>query len=247
MKRLVVVLCLSLLVPATAYAGPILSGTINGVLFCAFDNNSLGACSGGGLVLLDIDPAVGSLQLANTTLGGVTVNGSTHTQTSGPIQDSLNSQSLQIINNTAGTINAEVSVGGIGYAYPVSLIQSSGSGTWQNAEGSTILMQWFADPANAQGGETFNDHPGILLASFADVAGIGVDSFALAGVNSPFIANAPFSMTTNFSMSLAAGGQLTSRGQTMIAQIQPIPEPASLVLLGTGLLSVVRYRLKRKK
>ena len=239
--RLLLALALTLALAGVASAGPILAGTVNGVLFCATDNNTV--CNQ-GIQLPDLDPAAGSLQLGNVTLGGVTVNSSTHTQVAGPTQDILNSQSLQVINNTGGTITAEISVGGVDFVGPIETISTTGSGLWQNAVGSFGTMTWYADMFNAQGGETFNDHPGILLATFFDAATLAVDSFSVNGGPFPFVDGNLFSMTTNFQMSLVAGGQLNNRGQAMIADITAVPEPASMMLLGTGLLAALRARRK---
>jgi hypothetical protein len=241
MRRFTIVGALLLLFAATAHAGPILSGTINGQDFCATDNNSVCLF---GTQLFDTDPLAGNLALNTAAIGGVTVNGSFHQQIIGPPQNVLNSSSLSIINNTAGTIIGQVSVGGINYVGPVTSVQSSGSGTWQNAAGSTIQMGWWADAANAQGGENPNDFPGTLLASCFDTAGAGTDAFSCNN-NSPFADPNLFSMTEGFRVSLVAGGQLVSRGQDQIAAVTAVPEPATMLLMGTGLLAAFRAR-KRK-
>jgi len=227
-----------------ASAGPILSAQINGVLFCATDNNT--ACVGNQLP--DLDPTAGSLNLGSVNVGGVIVNSSTHTQDIAAAPGDLNilnSQSLQIINNTGGTVTATASIGGIDFNGPVSFVESSGSGTWQTAAGSTIQMNWCADAANGPGGITPTSCPGVTLATFSDTAGGGVDAFSTAGsILTAFAATGPFSMTTQFTMSLVAGGQLNSRGQVMIAELTPVPEPATMMLLGTGLLAAFRARKK---
>lgn len=241
MRRLLLTVVALLTFASSANAAILLAGLVNGIPFCAGDNGA--ACGAGQLV--DLDPTIGRIQLGTTTIGGVQVSGSTHTQVIGPPQNVLNSQSLEIINNSGAPANVSVSVGGIDYAGPVSSIELSGSGTWQNAGGSLATLQWYADPANQQGGQSFNDFPGVLLYQQADGAGLGVDSFSTGSILVPFIANGPFSMTTGFQMSLIDGGQLLSRGQTMISEVTPVPEPATMMLLGTGLLAAFRARRKK--
>jgi len=241
MKRLVVGFALTLILSGIASAGPILAGTVNGVLFCATDNNTV--CLQ-GTQLPDLDPSVGSLSLGSTTLGGVTVLGSFQQQIIGPTSDVLNSSSLQIINNTLNVVAVALSVSGINFIGPVTSISTSGAGTFQNAIGSTINMQWYADMLNGQGGDTFNDFPGTLLSSCGKTATVAADAFSCNAGPIPFADLNLFSMTQGFTMNLAGGGSLINRGQTMLADIQPVPEPATMLLLGTGLLAAVRVRRK---
>ena len=223
---------------SSAHAALMLAGLVAGVPFCAADNNA--ACGAGQIG--DLNPAIGIVSLPTTVIGGLTIEGSLHASIFGPPTNALNSSSLSITNNTGSTVNAEVAIGQTGYPGPAPFVESSGSGTWFAAPGSTINMTWYADAANQQGGQTFNDLPGILMCSFADLAGAGVDSFSTNCSVAPFGAAGPFSMSMGFNLGLVAGGSLISRGQNEITELAAVPEPATMMLLGTGLLAAFRYR-----
>src|SRR5207344_151224 len=125
--------------------------------FCA-DNSGTGC---------DLNPAIGTIQLANQTIGGIQVNGSIQTSVGTPANpgplDILNTSSLSLINTTAVPVSFLVTIGDTDFAAPVTSFATSGSGVWQTANGSTITLNWFNDPANAQGADNPTDTPGNLI------------------------------------------------------------------------------------
>jgi hypothetical protein len=127
--------------------------TINGSTFTCVDNNP--AC--------DTNTAIGTLQTSQTTFNGVTFLGSSQTSTQGAVND-LNTTSFQITNTNGTTVTYQLAVGDNGYSGPVTLLSQSGSGTFNNAIGSTIDMTYYADTANGQGADTPTDFPGALQA-----------------------------------------------------------------------------------
>ena len=212
-----------------------IAADIGGTTFFCADNQ---AC--------DINPAVGTLQISDQTINGVAVNGSVQTSTKGTT-NILNTSALSLINNSGTDLTIAFAVGDTSFIGPVTSFSASGSGTWQTAEGSTITLNWFDDPANAQGADTATDTPGTLLHTFTDTAGPLTDAFSTSQtgtVNDPGL----FSMTETASGVLVAGGSLINRGQTEIKvqDVVPVREPGSLALLGGAFLAGALVLRRRK-
>jgi hypothetical protein len=226
-------------------AALILAVDINGQQFCATDNDA--ACSF-GTQLLDQNGAVGVLSLDSTTIGGVTVEGSIHRSIFGPPTNTLRSSSLTITNTLGTTANVQASIGATDFTSPAQFATTTGSGTWGSAsQGSSLTYTYYYDAANTQGGDTATDRPGLLLDTFSDTALIPDDSFDHDGGPFGIFALSPFAMTLGFDMTLLGFDSLDSRGQAMSTDVQAVPEPMSMILLGSGLLGGGYLKRRRNK
>jgi hypothetical protein len=196
----------------------------------------------------DTNPAVGIIEVGNVLINGVQVNGSIQTSTGTPAnpgQDSLNTSSLSIISTTAVAQTVTVIVSDTDFTGPVASFASAGSGTWQNAIGSTITMRWFDDPLNRQGAGTPTDTPGNLIDSFTNTAASIVDSFSHDG-SGAVTDSGPFSMTEEAVFTLTPFGQLINRGETEVKSAIPEPSTWAMMLLGFAGLGFAGYRASRK-
>jgi hypothetical protein len=198
-----------------------LNAQFDGGTFSCVDNNA--TC--------DTNPATGILAVGTQTIGGVTVTGQVSIATSAAGFSSLNTSSLQVINNNTTATAYQIAIGATGFSGPTFQFDASGSGTWQGAAGSTISMTFYDDPTNQQGADTPTDLPGTLLATLADTANGIVDSFNLTqsgAISDPAL----YSMSLGTSGTLTAGAELVSRGQALVKENAVIPEPGSFLILG---------------
>jgi hypothetical protein len=224
-------------VSAPAHATLQVAADVSGsTLFCA-DNTGC-----------DLNPAIGILELGDTTLNGVAVNGSIQISTGTPAnpgQDLLDTSSLSIVNTSGATRVATVAIGDTDFSGPVGSFHLTGSGTCVNAGGSSITQEWFDDPANVQGAVTAFDTPGTMLGTFTSLGTDPLHSFATDQTGS-VSDSGPFSMTIWATATLTPGAVLLNRGQGEVKTA--IPEPSTWAMMAVGFvgLGFVGFRRTRQ-
>jgi hypothetical protein len=216
-----------------------IAADINGVLFSCQDG---AAC--------DLDTTPGRLNVGSLNLGGVTIEGTFQRQTIATgvgTQNLLSTTSFDITNNNAGTVPIVVAVGGKDFLGPVTTFGASGTTNFTNANGSNFLLNYYGDVNNVQGANTATDTPGALLATSGLTAVTTNDpqGFSLNKTGA-FVDPNNFSFTLFANANLAGGATLTNRTQAITATVVAVPEPGTLALIGSGLLGMAAFVLRRR-
>lgn len=159
---------------------------------------------------------------------------------------SLETSALAIINtSTTDTYDLTASLVGMNFTGPANTASMAGSGTWQRTGASDVFgpitYNYYYDPNNtgvAGAGQRVGTFTHPTFTGDSDGFGYTNDNVALTVPDGSL-----YGMSETWSYTLAPGQELENRGLTESSTFVA-PEPASLLLLGAGMLGlgVIRRR-----
>lgn len=186
----------------------------------------------------DLDGAAKNLLLLNTMVGNIRIEGTFAASTVGP--NDLSVSNLTITNLGSSTATLRMAVGDTGFLSPASFIRSSASLTFNNDNGQSATLSFFADPLNAQPAGTAFGLPGVNVLTASDTITNSPDSFS-GTKDTPFFAGGPFSMAEGASLTLLPGASVTGFNESMSSGV-PEASTWAMLLAGFGLLSLFSVR-----
>lgn len=188
----------------------------------------------------DLDGAAKNLLLLNTMIGDIRIEGTFAASTTSP--NDLSVSNLTITNLGASTATLQMAVGDTGFLNPATFIRSSASLTFNNDNGGSGALSFFADKLDGQPAATAFSLPGVNLLTAADTVTTTPDSFS-GTKDTPFFAGSPFSMAEGASLTLLPGASVTGFNESMTSGV---PEPSTWAMMGLGfaLIGLIGWRRK---
>lgn len=198
-----------------------------------------------------------SISVSSGTQGAITFTGEFSQSIILGTTNALTTSATTVTNTSStDTYILYAAVSGENFLGPDNRFTATGSGTWFGNDGSTITLGYYDDPANALGAQCTNaapqceplTHPGNLIDSFTSPTASGPTSSYSYNPGTTILAvpdAGDYSMTETWTYTLLPDSELTSRGQTETKTLAT-PEPASVLIIGIGLLVLGLLRGREK-
>jgi PEP-CTERM motif len=196
----------------------------------------------------DTNPTVGVIDIPSMIVDGlegsdIVVQSTGNQDNDNPAPPSLSFSVGLFRNATSGNLDANFAVSDTDFRGSANL-DLSANASWTNAGDSNVILGWFADPNNTQGGNTPTDAPGMNLddTEFEPPGAAASESMTVLSESSLY------SLSDQGTLFLVSGGTASGGQSTTFSSISPaVPEPSTWAMMALGFaeLAFAGYRRAR--